>query len=111
MEIILSPVRMDATLTLHRAGDVLTINGVPLDLSVIPEGAILPREAITGPGAELIDRDITRQDGRLHLTLILPHAANAGEDARFPTPIIDPPDGPIALPVTHPEPEDAPDEN
>jgi hypothetical protein len=42
MHITLTPMRHDATLTLHRAGEVLTINGDPLDLSVIPEGATLP---------------------------------------------------------------------
>ncbi len=42
MHITLSPMRRDGTLTLHRAGDVLTINGA-FDFSGIGDGATLPR--------------------------------------------------------------------
>ncbi|WP_323041155.1 hypothetical protein [Gemmobacter sp.] len=89
MHITLSPIRSDAGLTLHRAGDVLTINGEALDLSVIPEGATLPAEAVA---CDWIAGPITRTAGGLHLTLLLPHGA------------IPDPAPPEALAVTHPAP-------
>ena len=70
MHITLSPMRRDDTLTLHRAGDVLTVNGQELDLSALPEGATLPRAAVD---CDWLASDITRTGGVLHLTLILPH--------------------------------------
>ena len=96
MHINLSPQRRDDALTLSRAGDVLTINGVPLDFSQLAEGDLLPREAVDHP---LVASDVERIDGRITLTLILPHGMNASEAARFPQPIIDPPDGEIGVPT------------
>ncbi|WP_323041588.1 hypothetical protein [Gemmobacter sp.] len=72
MHITLSPIRSDEVLTLHRAGDMLTINGQSLDLSVISEGATLPAEAVNSPW---IAGPISRIDGTLHLTLLFPHGA------------------------------------
>ena len=95
MIITLSPVRSDAALALHRAGDVLTIDGLAYDLSALPDGGVLPCAALDCPA---LASDITRQGGALQLTLRLPHGAEAGEDALFPAPLIDPPDGPVPLP-------------
>lgn len=100
MHITLVPVRSDDRLVLDRAGERLTVNGTVLDLAPLPEGAVLPRDAA---GCPWLAADITRRDGVLHLALILPHGAGAPEAARFPAPVIDPPDGPVALPQTHPE--------
>ena len=100
MIITLSPVRMDAALVLERAGVVLTVNGTALDFAPLGEGDTLPRDAT---GCPWIVSDVTRQGGRIRLTLILPHGAAASEAARFPAPVIDPPDGPVALPETHPQ--------
>ena len=49
--------------TLHVAGDVLTINGTPYDLSPVPEGG--EGEWDDSP----ITGKITRQDGTLHVTV------------------------------------------
>ena len=95
MHITLSPSRCDTPLTLSKAGDTLTINGEAFDLSGIPEGATLPRDAVA---CEWLASDIERIGGVLHLTLIFPHGANAPHEARFPEPI-DATDGPIALPA------------
>lgn len=95
MHITLSPVRMDATLTASRAGDVLILNGVEFDFTQLPDGATLPAEAID---SEWIVGPVERIGGELHLTLLLPHGPNASQAARFPNPIIDPPDGPLELP-------------
>lgn len=95
MFIALSPQRRDDTLTVSRQGDTLTINGDAFDFSDLPDGATIaaensPSPWITGP--------IERVDGKLHLTLLLPHGPNPSEAVVFPAPIIDPPDGPIDLP-------------
>jgi len=45
MRITLSPQSRDDRLTLHRAGDVLTINGQALDFGPLPQGGSLPAAA------------------------------------------------------------------
>lgn len=95
MRISFSPVRSDQKLVLARQGDVLVFNGEALDLSGIPEGASLPRSAVF---CDWIASDIERQKGVLHLTLVLPHGAQAGEGTLFPAPITVKGDGPVALP-------------
>ena len=95
MHIKLSPTRRDETLTASRDGDTLTLNGDEFDFSPLGEGETLPADAIDSPW---IAGDVTRTDGALHITLRLPHGANAPEETRFPEPIIDPSDGEVALP-------------
>ncbi|WP_085043868.1 hypothetical protein [Ensifer aridi] len=96
MKINLTPQRRDDALEVARAGDVLTINGQAFDFSGLPDDATIlageiPCEWIVGP--------VERIAGELHLTLILPHGPNPSEAVAFPQPLIDPPDGVIALPV------------
>lgn len=95
MHITLSPQRRDDTLKIVKAKEVLTINGKKYDFSVVPEGALLPKEAVDCPW---IAADVERIEGILHLTLILPISADASEAARFPAHIIDPADGPLEFP-------------
>jgi hypothetical protein len=92
MKIILSPQRRDDTIQVVKSGDALTINGVEYDFSVIPDGALLPRDAIN---CTWLVSDVERIDGVLHLTLILPHGAEAPHAVRFPSPLTDPADGPL----------------
>lgn len=94
MQITLVPIRSDAGLALHRAGDVLTIDGLAFDLTALPEGATLPQAAVACPA---LAGPVTRQGGGLHLTLLLPHGADAPEAALFPAPVT-PADGPVAVP-------------
>lgn len=96
MHITFTPQRRDDRLTLARAGDTLLINGDPLDLSAIPEGATLPRDAID---CDWIASDIERIGGTLHLTIVLPHGPAAPQETLFPGPIDVVADGPIALPA------------
>ncbi|MFN4158602.1 MAG: hypothetical protein ACK4GO_09390 [Gemmobacter sp.] len=96
MHLTLTPVRGDAPLSLHRHGDVLTINGEAFDFSPLPEGATLPRDAVN---CAWIADDVTRIGGVLHLTLLLPHGACAPDDTRFPKPLLLTGDGPVALPL------------
>ena len=95
MKISLSPQRRDDTLTVTKQGDTLTINGTAYDFSVVPDGATLPKDATD---CAWLASDVERIDGVLHLTLLLPHGANASEAARFPQPIINPADGVLELP-------------
>ncbi|WP_305956097.1 tail fiber assembly protein [Pseudomonas sp. DG56-2] len=95
MIIKLSPVRSDAELTVTKAGDALTINGVVLDFSRLEDGSTLPAEAI---GTEWIIQVVERINGKLNFMLTLPHAADAPDFARFPLDIHSPADGPVPLP-------------
>lgn len=95
MNINLSPQRRGDTLTVSKAGDILTINGDQFDFSSLPNGAtieagVVPCDWIVGP--------VERVDGEIHLTLILPHGPNPSAAVAFPVAIINPPDGPIAIP-------------
>ena len=96
MRINLTPQRRGDTLTLLREGDVLVINGTAFDFSQLEDGDLLPRDAVD---CEFLASDIERIEGRVTLTLILPHGMNASEATRFPQPIIDPPDGDIEVPA------------
>ena len=106
MQITLTPMRRDDTLTLHRVGDVLTINGTDYDFGPLPEGGMLP---LTAVGCDWIAADVRRRGGVLHLTLILPHgpiphpALPAAQAVLFPAPVAVTADGPVALPKYTPE--------
>ena len=95
MNITLSPQRRDEALTVIKSGDTLTINGTAYDFSVVPDGATLPKDATD---CDWLASDVERIGGVLHLTLLLPHGADASEAARFPQPIISPADGELELP-------------
>jgi hypothetical protein len=96
MKITFSPVRRDEQLALHRAGDVLTINGEPFDFGPLPEGATLPLEAID---SDCFAGPVERIEGELHLTLVLPHGPRAPEGTRFPAPLVVTEDGLIDVPA------------
>lgn len=104
MHITLSPMRRDDTLAVEKSGDILTINGESFDFSAIPDGATLPREAVT---CDWLVSDVERIGGVLHLTLVLPHGATAPPETLTPNPIVDPADGPVALPP-YETPQEAP---
>ncbi|MNS97595.1 hypothetical protein D3C71_1320660 [compost metagenome] len=95
MRINLSPQVRDGALKVTKKGDKLSVNGQAFDFTKLPEGAILPGDAVD---SEHIIGNVTRTGGQLQVTLLLPIAWDAPHDACFPEPIIDPPDGPIALP-------------
>lgn len=96
MHITLSPQRRNVALILSKLGDILTLNGEIFDLSPLPEGATLPAEAIH---SDWFAGDVSRIDGALTLTLVVPHGQNAPRDTRFPKPISVTKDGPIDLPA------------
>lgn len=95
MLIELSPIIMDATLTVTKSGDVLTINGIEYNFSPLPDGATLPAGEV--PCAWVFG-PIERVDGEIILTLLLPCDYGSPHERIFPESIIDPADGPVAFP-------------
>ncbi|MCL6285252.1 hypothetical protein M3P21_17120 [Ruegeria sp. 2012CJ41-6] len=103
MYITFTPVRRHDRLTIEKSGDVLTINGEDFDFSPIPEGATLPRTAVT---CDWLASDVERHDGHIHLTLCLPHGPSAPSETLFPVPVRMTGDGQVPLPphgTTSPE--------
>lgn len=98
MRIILSPQVSNDQLTLERQGSMLIVNGQSHDLSVLAaqepdeDGQIDLPPCLTALG---------EADGEITVTVLFPMPAGATEAARFPAPIVDPPDGPVALPVDY----------
>ena len=84
MKIFLSPQRRDDTLSVVRRGDLLIVNDEPFDFPAVEEGDILPRSAIE---SEWFSGDVTRVDGELELTLVLPNPANFSQAQAFPVPL------------------------
>lgn len=99
MRINLAPQRRDGTLSVLKAGDVLTINGEVFDFSAIPDGADLPGDAVA---CEFVVGTVSRITGDLNLTLIVPHGPNPSQQVAFPSALINPPDGALALPFDPP---------
>ncbi len=95
MKITLSPIRHDHRPVFERQGDTLTIDGELFDFSAVPEGAILPSDAVASPW---VAGPVTREDGMLHLVLALSHGAHAPQDTLFPSPVTVTGDGTIPLP-------------
>jgi hypothetical protein len=95
MRIKLLPQRRDDLLAVSKAGDVLTINGEAFDFSDLPEGATLPRGAIS---CSYIGGAVERVDGELIVPLILPHGPNPTPELQAPSDIENVPDGPVELP-------------
>lgn len=96
MIISLSPQRRDDVLAVSVAGDVLLLNGEAFDFGPLAEGATLPQDAID---CEWFAGPVSRENGSLRLTLLLPHGANPSQSVAFPQPIVTQGDGPVALPI------------
>ncbi|WP_313378152.1 hypothetical protein [Achromobacter insolitus] len=77
-------------LTVVRDNDALVVNGERFDFAPLQEGQLLPKKAIE---SAYIWGDVARRNGRLEITLRVPHTSEASEAARFPEPLIDPPNG------------------
>jgi hypothetical protein len=104
MIITLSPYRALHSvfrLALSCQGDVLTVGSSPFDFSPLPEGAVLPRDAVA---LTILESDVTRTGGHVCLTLMFPIGPHAPLEARFPAPIVVTSDGPVALPPDDLEP-------
>ncbi|PRD42142.1 hypothetical protein C5748_18515 [Phyllobacterium phragmitis] len=105
MHVSFCPQRCDCALSVAKSGDTLIINGDPVDLSVIPDGATLPADAVSN---DFVVGNVERISGELHVTLLLPHGPNPSQAVAFPAPLADVPDGPLQIP-RDPEPEPEPE--
>ncbi len=105
MIIFLSPQRRDDTLTVTKAGDMLVVNGESFDFSPVGEGDTLPMSAIN---SMWFAGDVSRADGELSITLMLPNPWNYSPEQAFPVPLQNVQDGAVALPK--PLPSDTPTE-
>ena len=95
MKISFIPQLRAAPVAVSVIGDTITINGTAYDFTPLAEGAVLPAEAA---GCDLIVSNVTRIEGEIALTLVLPHGSDAPEAARFPQPIHVTENGPVTLP-------------
>jgi hypothetical protein len=95
----LCPQRREDPLDVTRTGDALTINGHVFDFSELPDGATIPASEVP---CEWIAGPVERIAGSVRLTLILPHGPSPSRAVAFPVAIVDPPDGPVALPFAPP---------
>ncbi len=110
MQLILSPVAGlpgDPETVADVSGDVLTLDGVPYDLSAVPEGG----EAIPEGDDHPFIGPITRKGGEIRATIRW--AYGPGAEANQPTDpahwIASVTDGPVPSPVVKtPEPEEQP---
>ena len=84
MKVTLSPQRRDDIVNYQKSGDTLLVNGEGFDFSKLEDGDVLPREAIK---SEWFSGDVTRVDGELWLSLILPNPWNYSQAQAFPSPI------------------------
>jgi hypothetical protein len=101
MHISFSPQRVDGAMTVIKDGDKLRINGELFSFISLPDGATLPAGEVP---CEWIAGPVDRIDGEIHLTLILPHGPNPSQAVAFPEPLINPPDGELAIPFDPPPP-------
>lgn len=83
MNFIFNSQRRDDELLLSVSGDVVTVNGVDYDLSVIPEGGTLPGGATD---CEFLFGDISRINGVLSVVVMLPHKTDPRPSIAFPLP-------------------------
>lgn len=97
MKITFAPVRGDTPLQMERDGEVLILNGVRHDLSGATKGNPLPAENFEATG---IAGEVTvARNGRLNVTVFLPHGNPAPKATRFPKPITVTENGPVSLPA------------
>lgn len=104
MNIYLSPVVREGYDEYYKQGNVLTLNGESFDFSPMREGDTLPLEAIS---SELFGGNVEYKNGHLEVVVkfSIPPERYSQEQA-FPDPMIDVPDGLVALPQPlPPEPE------
>jgi hypothetical protein len=96
MLIKLSPSRVDKELFVSKKDDVLTVNGEVFDFSPLKEGQVLPADAIK---SEWFIGDVSRVDGELILTLVLPHGPNPSQNVAFPKDLANVKNGKVKLPT------------
>ncbi|WP_085696265.1 hypothetical protein [Pseudomonas sp. B26(2017)] len=98
MKINLSPIRMDVDpILVIKSGNTVTVNNVLYDFSRMQDGDILPVGAIEGNAFGAYTK-VTMTGEELEFTLLFPIPANFSPEQAFPEPLLDVPDGVVALP-------------
>lgn len=98
MHISFSPQRRDDTLTLElTAPDRIRVNGDLFNFAPLDEGDTLPASEV--PCEWIVGDSVSRINGEINLTLILPHGPNPPKNIAFPEPIVVTENGPITLPT------------
>lgn len=105
MKVTLSPQRRDDIVIYQKSGDTLLVNGEGFDFSKLEDGDVLPREAIK---SEWFSGDVTRVDGELWLSLILPNPWNYSQAQAFPSLMRITKNGLLDLPKPLPQPHKEP---
>lgn len=95
MHISFSPQRRDDALELVKTGDKLRINGEMFNFGPLNEGDEIPSGEVP---SEWIIGPVTRKNGLITLTVLLPHGPNPSSAVAFPAPVTVDQDGPIAIP-------------
>ncbi|TAN80882.1 MAG: hypothetical protein EYR95_18985 [Phormidium sp. SL48-SHIP] len=91
LKLHLSPVSSDESQpTVNWTAPILTVDGIPYDLSELPDGATAQHPVLG---------QVSRTGSDYEATLKLTHGPNAPEATRFPEPIEVTQDGPIQLPA------------
>lgn len=96
MHITLHPQRRDDALTVVKSGDTINLNGETFDFTDLPEGGVIEAEDIP---TEWVCGSVKRQEGIIHINLILPHGPAPSKYVAFPEPILAVEDGPVKLPL------------
>jgi len=85
MLIKFSPVRMNVEKFILAVDiDSIMINGDKFDFSSLNEGDVLPAGAVD---SQWVIGEVTRREGQVELTIVLPHGPNAPHERRFPDPV------------------------
>ena len=95
MDITLIPIRMDAELTLARAGDTLVVCGTVLDFTDLEEGG---QRGIDPADCPFVAGPVTRRDGRILLCVLRPYGAERRDAPPVPATLEITQDGPVTLP-------------
>lgn len=93
----LSPQRNDNSVVYALNGNTFFVNETAYDFEQLEEGDVLPLGSID---CNWIVSDVTRTDGQLVLTVLLPHGYTTDSSILFPAPIEVTEDGVITLPTT-----------
>lgn len=100
MHLHFTPIRYDLPLVIERFGDLLRLNGWAFDFTALAEGEIwqveqfLPADC---PLAEIFAAPVSRKNGVVELSLLLPHGPEAGAELLYPKPQRPAPEGRIVF--------------
>ena len=83
MKIKFTPVRMGEQLTASVVdADKIILNGEELDFTPLFDGETIESSDV---GNKWVSGTVSRIDGELHITLVVPHGPNAPYETRFPS--------------------------